>query len=455
MTASQFKPASPMSFLDYLVVLLTCITGLVLFGAFYFLELGLNPFQPEQISLACTGDPTEMMVTWVTFSPTVNPTVEYNVHGEPLRFNAAGIMTKFKDGGWLHRVLYIHRAKLTGLKPDQSYDYRCGGEDLWSEVYTFKTLRNGEDWSPRIALYGDMGTDGQSLSLLTSEALNGNFDVVLHVGDFAYNMDSDNARIGDKFMNQIQPIAARIPYMTCPGNHETAYNFSNYKNRFSMPSDDMFYSWNIGPAHIISISTEFYFFYREYGSEQIANQYKWIEADLKEATKKSNRAKRPWIITMGHRPMYCSNADGDDCTQNESKVRTGLNSKYGLEDLFYKYGVDLMVWAHEHSYERLYPVYNRKLCRSPLENAYINPCAPVHIITGSAGCKEHHDAFKPKYGPWTAYRALDYGYTRMKIHNKTHLYMEQVSVDKGGKIIDNVWIIKHHHGPGAWIIPMK
>ena len=23
---------------------------------------------------------------------------------------------------------------------------------------------------------------------------------------------------------------------------------------------------------------------------------------------------------MGHRPMYCSNADGDDCTQNESKV---------------------------------------------------------------------------------------------------------------------------------------
>lgn len=42
-----------------------------------------------------------------------------------------------------------------------------------------------------------------------------------------------------------------------------------------------FCSWNIGPAHIISISTEFYFFYREYGSEQIANQYKWLEADLK------------------------------------------------------------------------------------------------------------------------------------------------------------------------------
>lgn len=65
-------------------------------------------------------------------------------------------------------------------------DYRCGGDDLWSEVYTFKTLRSGEDWSPHIALYGDMGTDGQSLSLLTSEALNGNFDVILHVGEHIF-----------------------------------------------------------------------------------------------------------------------------------------------------------------------------------------------------------------------------------------------------------------------------
>lgn len=30
----------------------------------------------------------------------------------------------------------------------------------------------------------------------------------------------DNARIGDEFMRQIQSIAAYVPYMTCPGNHE-------------------------------------------------------------------------------------------------------------------------------------------------------------------------------------------------------------------------------------------
>ncbi len=33
-----------------------------------------------------------------------------------------------------------------------------------------------------------------------------------------------------------------------------------------------------------------------------------------------NRAAVPWVITMGHRPMYCSNKDGDDCTHFESIV---------------------------------------------------------------------------------------------------------------------------------------
>ena len=38
-------------------------------------------------------------------------------------------------------------------------------------------------------------------------------------------------------------------------------------------------SWNIGPAHVISISTEVYF-YLEYGFEQIVQQYEWLERDL-------------------------------------------------------------------------------------------------------------------------------------------------------------------------------
>jgi hypothetical protein len=91
-------------------------------------------------------------------------------------------------------------------------------------------------------------------------------------------------------MNQIQTIAAYLPYMTCPGNHEWAYNFSNYVNRFSMPNYDdptsiggdnnHFFSLDIGPVHLVSFSTEFYFFF-QYGFTQIKRQYEWLENDLK------------------------------------------------------------------------------------------------------------------------------------------------------------------------------
>lgn len=44
-----------------------------------------------------------------------------------------------------------------------------------------------------------------------------------------------------------------------------------------------YYSFNIGKAHIISFSTEVYYYYQyeEFGWLQIINQYKWLEEDLK------------------------------------------------------------------------------------------------------------------------------------------------------------------------------
>ena len=56
------------------------------------------------------------------------------------------------------------------------------------------------------------------------------------------------------------------------GNHEWHYNFSNYKARFNMPHDNnknMFFSFDIGPVHFISISTEFYYFLN-YGMSQVS-----------------------------------------------------------------------------------------------------------------------------------------------------------------------------------------
>jgi len=43
-----------------------------------------------------------------------------------------------------------------------------------------------------------------------------------------------------------------------------------------------------------------------------------------------------------------------------AQIRVGIPEvhAYGMEDLLYKYGVDIHLEAHEHSYERMWPVYN-------------------------------------------------------------------------------------------------
>ncbi|XP_068632288.1 acid phosphatase type 7 isoform X2 [Battus philenor] len=403
--------------------------------------------QPEQVHISFGSKSNDIMVTWSTFNDTGESRVQYGV--DEMNQEAEGGSTLFTDGGPEQRQQYIHRVLLKDLKHNTRYVYHAGSTYGWSEEFWFKTPPAGENWVVRAAIFGDMGNkNAHSLSYLQDEAQRGHFDLIIHVGDFAYDMHDDGARVGDQFMRQLQPLAAVVPYMACPGNHEEAYNFSNYRARFSMPGshESLFYSYDMGPVHFVSISTEPYYFLR-YGLKVLENQFRWLHEDLSQANKQENRLLRPWIVLYGHRPMYCSN-EHVLCWNNYLPTRVGLPLiGMGMEPLLKQYGVDLVIWAHEHSYERLWPVYDEKVYNGSLQEPYTNPGAPVHIVTGSAGCQEKIDHFMPNPPAWSAYRSTDYGYTRFKAYNKTHIYIEQVDVDLKGEVIDSFWLIKHRHHP--------
>jgi len=199
----------------------------------------------------------------------------------------------------------------------------------------------------------------------------------------------------------------------------------------------VWHSWNIQLVHFISYSTEALWARKQ----DVARQRAWLEADLIEANK--HRDQQPWIVAYGHRPMYCSNDDGDDCTDFQSNVRLAF------EELFYTYGVDVIIEAHEHSYERLWPVYNLNVT----DHSYDDPHSPVHIITGAAGCNEDtgdclNMITKPQ-GPWSALRSSGkqtYGYGHLIPYNSTHLYWDELAVVTG-QVLDKLFIVQHHHGP--------
>jgi len=427
-------------------------------------------FSPEQVHLALGSLSSTMSVAWATQSQT-SAEVFWGSEASTLPNTAKGDTRAFtQDAG---RTWFTHTALITGLVPGQSYYYKVGSLGNYSEVFNFTNRPLGAPY--KHVIFGDLGAacafsqcpgctakstvcDESTCAANTSVGLVSEIagsSMFLQLGDFAYNLDSNDGKTGDQFMRNIQQFAARVPFMVNHGNHEdSAGALAHYIERFrSQPSNavpptfksangettnTMYFSWDSGLVHYISVSTELWFGVGD-GQSNTSTFLKWAEADLEAANK--NRAAVPWIIMQGHRSVYCS-CDGD-CDGDAKIVRQDV------EPILFKYGVDFFINGHEHNYERSYPVYQAKSDRSN-----VNPKATIYIVSGSAGNTEMHEPFTRIQPTWSAYRSNTFGYSRMFVHNATHLHWQQIQTDPTdfpesdyGRVIDDAWIIQETHGP--------
>ena len=388
---------------------------------------------PEQIHISLGSAADSMVVMWAT-GGYARSKVLYGKMQSQLETVATGdckqLLVANERG---HQ--FIHRVELHQLEPNTKYFYRVQSSDIFSRIYTFHSLKAGVEWAPNFLVYGDLGIVSNNLKSLIREAQNNPYDAVLHAGDIAYDLDKSGGRVGDRFLREIEPMAAHVPYLTCPGDHERFHNFVHYRFRFSMPGvqwpmpiERLFYSVDIGNVHLISYNTEAYF-----ELDNAEDQLKWLKADLLKAN--LNRRKVPWIIAMGHKAMYCSDTYPDDCTSIASKVRGGL------ESLFYESRVDLIIQGHEHAYERMWPLYKGQ----PESHSYVNPRSPVHLIIGSSGISYISSQFTKQKSDWSAMRlASKEVFGRLKVINATHLVWKAVA-SKSRQIVDKFTLIKDRH----------
>ncbi len=148
---------------------------------------------------------------------------------------------------------------------------------------------------------------------------------------------------------------------------------------------NMYYSFDYSNVHFVSYSTESSFPGAPYGKiDDFGDQMTWLQNDLAKANLPENRKIRPWIIVIGHRPIYSScegySLNGTPIDHNHAPPSNSATLQSVFEQIFHDAKVDLFLNGHVHSYERNYPTFN-----NTKTSDYRNPTSPFNIVIGNAG----------------------------------------------------------------------
>ncbi|CAL1541090.1 unnamed protein product [Lymnaea stagnalis] len=400
----------------------------------------LEKCKPSQVHISYGRLTTEMVIMWSTAGQ-CSTAVKYGVDPWKLDQLASGESLMFNDNTVGLKVL--HRVELRLLMPNKTYFYTPVSDEISGATNFFRTPASNGTPDVQLMIISDVNTTSTAIHRLLLEAQTGKYAALLHTGNIAMNLSTHGGLNGDNYMKLMEPAICSVPYMVSPGPAEVEEQetFSQYLHRFSMPEtewpisvDKMWYSVDIGPVHLISYSTEV--FYTKDG-RYASMQHDWLIKDLKLAN--LNRKNTPWVVAFGHKPLYCTYEDPElFCNKKISKVKSGL------EDIFYHYGVDIIIQSYGGAYERTFPMYKGV----QVSDNYTDPLGPVHIICGGASQFNIDYNFTEPAPAWSAFRLsndtmLTYG--RLNIVNGSILDYEQVNI-KDGSIVDSLRIVQGNHG---------
>jgi hypothetical protein len=211
-----------------------------------------NYNEPTHIHLAYGDGINQMYVSYLTSSSQYTPQCQYGLSPKSLAFHQSGTTTTYKASDMCEGIAnivapqyfidpgYMHTMLLKDLRPSTTYYYRVGTDGHgWSPIYSFTNRPDDKEKEVNIIAYGDMGvtyaTGGAryTISRVTARVTSTNVTCLLHIGDISYARGAGG--LWDGFMNQIQPIAARIPYMVGIGNHEYDHVWGGDKDPSGAP----------------------------------------------------------------------------------------------------------------------------------------------------------------------------------------------------------------------------
>jgi glucose/arabinose dehydrogenase/predicted MPP superfamily phosphohydrolase len=245
-------------------------------------------------------------------------------------------------------------------------------------------------------------------------------ELVLGLGDYAYRNDAAC------WLEIIKPIESKMKIVI--GNHDDRANvdgievpskqrLEQYMNQFNLT--EQFYSFDYQNVHFLAIATEDSY-------EKDSMQYRFVQNDLKNAASSN---KTDWIVVFYHRIAYTS----------PGNVGSVGDFRDTYHPLFDKYGVDIVLQAHTHNYQRSFPIsYNTGNSSNPIvtDNAisnYDDPNGQIFAIVGTGGSNVIHNLTGAP-AKFTAKQFYGYGFLNLDFtQNGTTLVGEFHDNDKTTK----------------------
>ena len=205
---------------------------------------------------------------------------------------------------------------------------------------------------------------------------------------------------GESLNDQIRPV---------PGNHEysatqgTPYaeGYFAYFNQHAIPVSDGptnnrgYYYYDLGSHwRVFALNT---------GNTSVvatgtsSPQYAWLEARLKEADAQGKN-----VVAYFHHPLYSSGLEHgwreSTSTNKLSCSAPSIPFVKPLWDLLYKYGADLIIQGHDHSYERFVPINpDSTTIDANGPGVRPNPISSFVVGTGGKNLKPNGDKYPTDY----------------------------------------------------------
>ena len=320
--------------------------------------------------------------------------IEYNADGNLTSVDGSIPKTKGSSND-VTLNLYSHKVHVENLEKGKAYSYKVGG----GESYTYGAFIVEKENAKSITAVhmSDAQTkDNTKLSVWRDTFTNavktaGNdLDMALYNGDqFDQNNATGNNKKPSRVLRYTKAIDVisdykfDIPYMASSGNHEPSVPYINYLTgdvTYAGYSDSgCFYSYDYDYAHFVVLNTN-------YVSD---TQINWLKDDLDAAS----NAK--WKIVMLHIAPY-STGDHTNASANQKIVEK-------LTPVFSSKHVDLVLQAHDHTYNKTLPYKwdaagytttnnNEEVVNFNPETEVIgertydkNPNGTYYVTTGAAG----------------------------------------------------------------------